>query len=365
MKESYFSKTETLFFKGTAILMIAIHNYLHRYYGLENENSFSEEKVYRFMELMSSLDFYKILTALFAYLGHYGVQIFIFFSAYGLAIQYSKCSVSDKTFIFQRLKKIYFLLGFGIISCILIYMFLGNPISLSKMAVKTILLSSTITSFSFRQMYNMFSGPFWFFALVIQLYILFPFLYRLVTRFITGNKIWILFLISYFLIYIIHFSSIGEHWSIAGNDFGGMTPWGNIIGHLPEVLLGILMATYRKTSFKITRLATASVVFVVSQFNEYWFPLSFLSVTVLLIQSVSWLEKKMKNTKLKNIILYTGSVSMIIFVVNGPLRAVPFAAYEYGLETGVLRLPLYILLLFAVSHVLYLIYNYLTKKLKI
>ena len=114
----YFTKNDTSIFKGIGILMIVLHNYLHFEKGffLENEAVFNPNNVKSFMQLMMPLKWYESFSAVFAFLGHYGVQLFIFFSAYGLAIQMSK---NDKKFnyiqyLLPRLKKLYFLLFFGI-----------------------------------------------------------------------------------------------------------------------------------------------------------------------------------------------------------------------------------------------------------
>lgn len=366
MKDKFnFSKQDTLYFKGVAILMIVIHNYFHRYPGfkIENENIFMKNNLHKFYEHLLNFNFIEVFSAVFSYLGHYGVQVFIFFSAYGLSIQYARKLRTDKEFIIYRLKKIYFLLLFGALSCILVYLLLGHSISVKTLVIKFVLLSSTITGFSLRQMYNMFSGPFWFFALIIQLYILFPFIWKLVNH-IKSKNIWILFMGSYLFIYFIYFADIGAEWVFFNNDFGGLTPWGNIIGHFPEVILGVYMAIYKKINFSIPVLILSGAVFIGSQLTIYLFPLGFLSMTILLIQLISFFNKKTKGL-IKKILIYTGTVSMILFIVNGPLRVFSYTEVVHGLKIGFYRFPLFIIFLFVLSHILYFIYKQLTIRLKI
>src|SRR5690606_4121471 len=82
---------------------------------------------------------------------------------------------------------------------------------------------------------------------------------------------------------------------------------GNIVGHLPAVVLGITMAHFRFISFRKSTLFLAFVVFIGSQLHVTLFPLGFLAVSILLIQGVSYLNR-ISPTKFKNVILYVGQI---------------------------------------------------------
>ncbi len=345
-----FTKTETTFFKGIGILMIVIHNFFHsrKGFGIENESSFSTDNVAVFLKQLTSLSFEDGFAAFFGFLGHYGVQIFIFFSAYGLCIQYQKKTVSDIKFVFQRLKKIYFLMFFGIAFCVAVTWLQGTPMSAYEILKKSFLLGTTISSFTEWYLYGMFTGPFWFFALMIQLYILFPIIYKVVTRF-PFSKIWIPFVVSFSIIYVGYFLTKSSH----------ITVLGSIIGHLPEVILGICLAHFKIRKFNSWLVLAATIVFGLSQFFEVFFPLSFLAVSVLLIQLFSWLSGS-SPTMLKRIIIFFGEISMILFVVNGKFRFIDIFS-----NFSLLQFSYYMPLLIGLSYVLYLVYNYLTKALKI
>lgn len=344
------SKKNTTFFKGIAILLIVFHNYFHfrTGFGLENEENFNAKNIHLFIEYFKSFNLSNWNAAIFGFLGHYGVQIFIFLSAYGLTIQYEKKNTSTFKFIFNRLKKIYFLLFFGIAFCVFLFWLQGNPMSLYDIAKKTFLLSTTISNFTTWYLYRMFAGPFWFFGLVIQLYILFPLFFRWISS-LNRKNIWIPFVLSYLLIFPLHYLTANNHFSL----------FGNIFGHLPEVFLGISMAFFKIPNFSKSTLLVALPLFILSQFFDFFFPFSFLTITILLIYFFNLLESKSNNT-IQKIILFTGKISMILFIVNGGFRFY-IVTDNYSLKQFLYYLPL----LFIVSYILFLIYNFLQKKLNI
>lgn len=358
-----FTKTDTLFFKGIGISMIILHNYLHRIpgYGLENEAQFNTNNFIDFLNLFTTFSVVDFFGAIFGFLGHYGVQIFIVFSAYGLSIQYSKQKEKPWKFILSRLKKIYFLLFFAIAICLIINYFTGKGISLFEIGKRTFLLSTTLSGFSHDFIYSMFSGPFWFFALIIQLYILFPLLYKLTISFSKKN-VWIVFALSFVVFYAIFFTFEDYKYTLIKWPVKFAT-LGNIFGHLPEVILGISMAHFKFTSFSKPSLLLALGVFIVSQIHVSFFPLSFLAISILLIQGISYLNQ-ICSIKIKNIILYIGQISMILFIVNGPLRFFDFFTIE-NTSIRALRIFLFLPLLLILSQLLFIFYSFLIKKLNI
>jgi|SRR5690554_1411365 len=92
------------------------------------------------------------------------------------------------------------------------------------------------------------------------------------------------------------------------------------------------------------------------------FPLSFLAATILLVVLITQL-KKITNDYFEITILYIGEISMILFVVNGPFRSYPLFDVDASLKFE--RMFLYMLLLFILCHVLYLLYSFLAKRLRI
>lgn len=354
-----FSKSDTTFFKGIAILMIVIHNYLHLLPGfsIENEFSFRSESFIMFFEKITDSTALGIVGGLFSFLGHYGVQLFFFFSAYGLTMQYSKWIGSDLKFTLKRLKKVYFLFAFGFVFCILYYLKLGIAPDFLGTVVRSLILGSTLNSFT---NVLILSGPFWFFAAIIQFYILFPFLYRFVTKF-DLNKSYIPFISAFAIIYALYFTIDGLPFKIQNESFN-LQVFSNVIGHLPELILGITMAHFKFKSFHPVIVIAAVFIFIGSQLTEWMFPLSFLAMTVLLLIFITKI-KEYSNDYFKTTLLFVGKISMILFVVNGPFRSDPLFDVNPALRFE--RTFLFLFLLFIVSYLLYLLYDFLTKKLKI
>src|SRR5690606_878218 len=84
-----FSKNDTNIIKGLGILMIMFHNFFHLIKPMigENEFEFSADNFKRFIHFTSS-DPFNLFRFASSYLGHYGVQLFIFISSYGLFLGY-------------------------------------------------------------------------------------------------------------------------------------------------------------------------------------------------------------------------------------------------------------------------------------
>src|SRR5690554_982261 len=148
--QNTFSKKDTTYFKGIAILMIVIHNYLHILpgFGIENEFLFKEYNIQSFLKNVTIGSFYNFIAAVFSFLGHYGVQIFFFFSAYGLTIQYAKRKVTKKKFILNRLKKVYFLMAFAVVFSVVFYKTIGISFGALGTIGRALILGSTLNSFT-------------------------------------------------------------------------------------------------------------------------------------------------------------------------------------------------------------------------
>ncbi len=102
------SLPDTLQFKGIAIVMIVFHNFFHlvRSTPHENEFHFSIRNSHIFWNtIIGSPE--EFIRCCFSFLGHYGVQIFIFLSAYGLTKKFMASQQPYLGFIKSRFLKIY------------------------------------------------------------------------------------------------------------------------------------------------------------------------------------------------------------------------------------------------------------------
>src|SRR5260221_10559693 len=78
------NKRDTTVLKGLAITAIVLHNFFHLVSPVHpNEFAFDAARFRLFLDIVKHPSL--MLQAFFSFFGHYGVQIFIFLSAYGLA----------------------------------------------------------------------------------------------------------------------------------------------------------------------------------------------------------------------------------------------------------------------------------------
>ena len=350
----YFSKQDTNLFKGLAILMIVIHNYLHFEVGffLENESGFNPENVRSFINYLIPLRWYESFSGIAGFLGHYGVQLFVFFSAYGLSMQglNGKSDIGYFSYLKHRLKKLYFLLLFGIAVFLIInYISSGSFYGLQRTVKEFLMIASSFANFNNKTLYSSFSGPFWYFGLMLQLYLIFPLLFKMVQRI---NFLYVLVAV-YVVIMGLYFVDRRSSFSL----------FGTVFGHLPEVLLGIYFAQKGITRPRFIWFLFGIIVFAISQYMGTVFPFSFLAITVILLFLFGSLGKII-NDYFGRTLIYIGEISMILFVVNGPMRHLPFFN-KIGAELRAERIFLYLIVLFVLCHFLHKFYDYLSIKLKV
>ena len=84
------SKAQCSALRGIAIVGIFMHNYLHWLGPMvkENEYQFFQHNVDRMVTELLSFDLSTLIYNLFSFFGHYGVPVFLFLSGYGLVKKY-------------------------------------------------------------------------------------------------------------------------------------------------------------------------------------------------------------------------------------------------------------------------------------
>lgn len=307
-----FSKKQSSIIKGAAILLILFHNFFHWIApmdSMENEFCFNASYVHEFFKSFadSPLEFVNIL---FSYLGHYGVEIFIFISGYGLAKSFNKTQKPWGAFMLDRIKKIYPLLFIGLLFCFL------ARISMSYALPSNDDLKSALYKLLFVHIFipgeaMTLNGPWWFFGLIIQLYIFFPLLYKLISKY--GTKV---FLIISFVSYIIIYYVLNKI-----QFQGGVTIMQHCFGHFPEFCLGILMARNDTVSGNLWFFITALVTFVLGNFYSAFFPLTNLSVTyIFFCIFIAAFRRKSKPNIFGKGLVHIGNISMLLFATHGMFR---------------------------------------------
>ena len=168
------NKDECTALRSLAILIIVLHNFSHWLPGAskENEFAFSIDNSYNFYHSVFSTEF---IIHLFSFWGHLGVPVFVFLSAYGLSLKYDdKEPIQKKDFLLTHYKKLVLPLLYGtIVYLIVIYMKEGFiDTSIPRFITQCTMLLNLI--YPYEQ--NLAPGPYWYFSMTMQLYIVYFFL---------------------------------------------------------------------------------------------------------------------------------------------------------------------------------------------
>lgn len=94
--------------KGIAIILIVLHNFIHYACDLKENEIFFDPNVLPHIVNVICNDPSAIFNGILSYLGHFGVQLFILLSGFGLTKKYlSVEKIIYKEYIIPRLVKIY------------------------------------------------------------------------------------------------------------------------------------------------------------------------------------------------------------------------------------------------------------------
>lgn len=232
------SRTECNILRGIAIVGIVLHNYCHwlRPIVQENEYQFNQHNVDWFHNIITH-SFNELTTFhLLSFFGHYGVPIFLFLSAYGLVIKYETTNNIENQPTVYRFFRFHWLKLFRMMIVGFSAFILVDAITDGQHHYKVIDIVAQMGLFN-NVLPNpddiIWPGPYWFFGLMLQLYIVYRlFLYK-------KNWIWIVLLIAICTIIELKCAPNGEalnRWRY--NFVGGMLPFG----------LGLLYAKYMRNT---------------------------------------------------------------------------------------------------------------------
>ena len=322
------TKRDTAIVKGFAILCIVLHNYFHWLYPApaQNEFDFDPSRVLRLFDMLGS-DPGECIRYLLSYFGHVGVQLFLFLSGYGLTVKWIEKLKTENTTLsvfsspLSVLKKLYPLLLTGVavclFGCLLLESRLFNAHEWREIGYKMLFIHTLIPGSGLSV-----NGPWWFFGLIFQLYLLFPLLFRCLQKW--GWKAFLGILVfSYGMIFLFRDAMNLHHGEILLQ---------NAPGHLPEFAFGMLLAFSRDKDFHWLWFVLALVLFTWGNFAPGFFPFTFLAICVITVFVIQrWKARrgkwKMKNGKTRKVfhypfsaLRYFGSISMLLFVVHGYFR---------------------------------------------
>ncbi len=349
-----FTKEDSNFLKGIAIIFIVLHNlFLHIIPKIgQNEFWFSENCYKNFLIIIKSNPL-EIINSFFDFFGHYGVQAFIVLSAYGITKSYETKKPKYFSFIFQRIQKIYpaFILSailYIIISIIKNY-YLDNE-TIEDLLIQLFLVANFIPGKAM-----VINGPWWFFSFIFQFYFVFPLLYRLLIRF--GEKSLIIVGLSGIVLsYFLYKPLINQNINI----------YHLLIGHIPELCLGMIVAYKKEIKLPVWIIILFSVLFVFGNVNYYLWPLTNLSASILFIFSIKYFViLKNKYYSISKVITYIGVISLFIFSTHGLIRK-GFINLANSIDSpfySLLIASIYLLTSIIVGYLLYKIENYSGEKL--
>jgi peptidoglycan/LPS O-acetylase OafA/YrhL len=318
-------KIDTLLYKGMAILLIVTHNFMHKFpMPKQNEFAFHNDRFADFIYALQA-EPENILRLILAYLGHFGVQIFIFLSAYGMTKKTLTQRVPYPVFIWDRVLKIYpsFILAI-LLWCLvtgwLNYGLLG-PIKVLIWSLDSLLLKVTLLSVFTADEALTLVGPWWFISLIFQFYFVFFGLLNIYQRW--GNRA-LLFL----SLTSIAFTAFNQ------GTIGQVGLYYTVIGHLPEFAIGIYLAKndHKAINLPILAIVLASIIFILGNvYRPLWY-LNHVSMLILLLVLFTRLLPKLKQkTLVSKVLVFFGSISMPLFLVNGFMRE-PFITWAKNID---------------------------------
>lgn len=306
------SKDEGMLLRAFAILAIVFHNYLHLISASPGENEFSyrPDRVHALIEGLGKnpLDAFRLLAT---YFGHYGVQVFFFLSGYGLMIKYR-----DQTplwFPFQKAR--WMALYPAILMAALGYIIyescrLNWHYILHEEGLNLIRQMIGISNFIPDNIYHPI-GPWWFIGVILQFYLLFPAILNGVNRY--GNKILYALIAGSLLSEFLLGPVLSNRFDFNINH--------SIIGNLDVCALGILFARKKEFRLPLITILIAAGLFIAGNFNaSLWITTGVTSVILLLPMLRFLCNLAKKATWLTRYLMFTGQLSMYLFLCNGYLR---------------------------------------------
>lgn len=323
------SKNDANIIKGLGMLMIIFHNFFH-FIPVgpgENEFSFSTDNFKRFLHftIANPSDFIRFTSS---YFGHYGVQLFIFISSYGLFLAYRNKNISWANFMKRRITKLYPALVLGIGLFLLIYVF-QLQILPGLSILKSVFLKLTLLFGFIPNEALTISGPWWFFSMIVQLYAIFPLLLWILRRKGPNALLVIVFL-------FIGLSMILDLYM----KIPGTSVYFTFIGQMPVFSLGLYFAAQPQIKISTSILILSVIVFALGNVNQYAWYFSFIAITLILLAGVILLIPIIRKFRLLNSFLeFTGSISLFLFAVNGMLRE-PFVILAEKYHNAVINLGL-------------------------
>ena len=174
------TRTECSALRGLAIIGIFLHNYCH-WLGFavkENEYTFSIKKSSQMIQAVMSPD-WNLPIHLISFFGHYGVPVFLFLSAYGLAMKYEgrgghrppARQTAFLPFVSHHYVKLFKMMIVGFVAFTMV-----DAITPGQHRYQVLDIIGQLLMFNNMMPdpdHVIWPGPYWFFGLMMQLYIVY------------------------------------------------------------------------------------------------------------------------------------------------------------------------------------------------
>ena len=338
--ESLLTRAECNALRGIAILGIFLHNFCHWLNPVvkENEYQYFQHNVDWFAQCAARVN--ELFPAhVISFFGHYGVPVFLFLSAYGLEMKYGKGQgkapdgrrVVVSSFVRYHYLKLFKMMIVGFICFTVVDAMTAGSWHYNVAQIVGQLLM--INNFYDQPDRNIWPGPFWFFGLMLQLYVV----YRLLLY--RRHWGWTVGLMAVCTVAQLFMDPEGENLNYWRYNFmGGMLPFG----------LGLLFARYGN-KVMLVNLTFGSFLmswvvcsfFIVSASGSFYtwviVPALVCYASVYFIKTVSTLPLPLLRARIGYVLGWLGNVSAALFVIHPAIRKVFITVSRQGdIYTGLL-----------------------------
>ena len=326
--EETLTRMECNALRGLAIIGIFLHNYCHwlRPVVKENEYQYFQRNVDGLYQVLqgswNELFFFHILS----FFGHYGVPVFLFLSAYGLTMKYEKRAIVTPTnnqyterklplfgFIKYHWLKLFRMMIVGFVAFTMV-----DAMTIDQHHYKVMDIIGQMGLFNNLLPHPddiIWPGPYWFFGLMIQLYIVY--------RLLLYHRHWAWNMTLIVLCFAIQIACDPES--------DALNRWRyNFVGGMLPFCAGLLYARYVCPWSTATNLVAfilsvfAIVLMSFSYLTWYFVPLAVCIASITFVKILSRLEAIIdcKNLSLMNILSWVGSISAALFVCHPITRKI-------------------------------------------
>ncbi len=311
------TRKDTAFLKGFAILLIIVHNFCHwlPLSIIENEYTFELGRIWKYVHYLEA-GRPRVVLNFFAHFGHYGVPLFLFLSGYGLVMKYERegaPSIPIGRFMWSHAVKLWKLLVPAMILFLAGDLLLRGSIehSWQNLALMVSYVANLLPTG------NMILGPWWFFSLIMQCYLIYRVLWQ------PCRSPWILWgtvaasLAVQAVLYVTDFRF--ECFTVGGAPrmvYALEYVRYNALGHLLPFALGIGMARGAWQFSPLTVMMAGILLTIASAFSIWlWFFSPLFAVMAMLP-----LATLVREGGLRNFLTWVGPISAAIFAFHPIVR---------------------------------------------